>query len=80
MPCNNMKSHKKPRLKPLFRKYSFGKTTGGGQIDPSPAFYRLRIKWMKGKLWIFISTLVIRTSWWISKYLDLWDLQDALVT
>ena len=24
----------------------------------------------------FINTLLIRTSWWTSKYLDLWDSQD----
>ena len=32
--CDNIKRHKKAGLHPLSRKYSFGKTTGGGQIDP----------------------------------------------
>ena len=31
----NIKSHKKKRFHPLFRRYIFRKTTGGGgQIDP----------------------------------------------
>ena len=37
---NNIKSHKKPGLYPVSRRYSFEKTTGG-QIDPSS---RLRVK------------------------------------
>ena len=27
----------------------------------------------------FIGTLFIRTPWWFSKYLDLWDSQDEFV-
>ena len=35
---DHIKSRKKARLYPLFRRYIFGKNTeeGGGQIDPSP--------------------------------------------
>ena len=37
---DNIKSHKKAGLHPLFRKHIFGKTTqgGGGQSDHYPAF------------------------------------------
>ena len=31
------------RIHPLFRKYSFGKTTGGGQID-HPSYFRVKEK------------------------------------
>ena len=34
MPYDDIKSHKKPAFQPLFRRYTFQKTTGGGaQID-----------------------------------------------
>ena len=37
MTNNNTKSHKKPELHPLSRKFFFGEqTTGGGQIDLTP--------------------------------------------
>ena len=42
-------------------------------------FYILRTWWMKDRFWMFISTLSMKTSWWISEYLDLWDLQDEFV-
>ena len=35
---NNIKSHKKTELHPLFRRYSFGKTTGDS-IEPSPPVF-----------------------------------------
>ena len=35
MSSDNIKSHKKP---PLSRRYIFGKTTDGDQVDPLPAF------------------------------------------
>ena len=36
---DHIKSRKKARLYPLFRRYIFGKNpaAGGGQIDPSPS-------------------------------------------
>ena len=45
VPCDNIKSHKKPRFQPLFRRYIYGKTTGGGggcQIDSPPSFLGLK--------------------------------------
>ena len=33
MTFGNIKSHKIPRLYPLSGRYTFGKTTGGGQIN-----------------------------------------------
>ena len=36
MTCDNNKSHNKPGLHPFSEKHIFGKTTGGGQIDPAP--------------------------------------------
>ena len=38
---DNIKSHKKARFHPLFKRYIFGKTTEGGQID-TPALVGLR--------------------------------------
>ena len=38
---DDIKSHKKPRLHPLSRRYIFGKTTEEGQINPPS---RLRVK------------------------------------
>ena len=35
MTFNDIKSHKKLELHPLYRKYVFGKTQGRGQYDPT---------------------------------------------
>ena len=39
---NNIKSHKKPEFYPLFRRYIFQKTTGGGPADLPPAVLGLK--------------------------------------
>ena len=44
MTYDNIKSHKKPGLHPLSRRYIFGKTTGGlkgAQIDLSASILRV---------------------------------------
>ena len=66
---DNIKSHKKPGLYPLFRKYNFGKTTRGGrQIDPQ-AFLGLicvllivEIFSRKSSPWL---VLVDEAIWWL---------------
>ena len=44
MPYDNIKSHKKPGFHPLFGRYIFRETTGGGQFAPprAPAVLGLR--------------------------------------
>ena len=44
MTYDNIKSHKKPELHPLFRRYIFRKTTAG-QIDPPPPS-RFKVKFI----------------------------------
>ena len=39
----NIQSHKKAGLHLLSRKYMFGKTTGGGQIEPPLSLFRVKV-------------------------------------
>ena len=38
---DNIKSHKKSEFHPLFRRYIFGKTTGGVKLTPTPSLFRV---------------------------------------
>ena len=41
---DNINSHQKAGFYPLFRKYIFGKTTGGGQINPPSNLFRVKMR------------------------------------
>ena len=58
MTYDNIKSHKKPGLQPLSRRYIFGKTTGGVYLTPTPIPSSLRVKgdwkWWHKPIYMFI--------------------------